>query len=911
MMEWSKEEMGNGLYYRCWGKASKEENGNNAYHLLPYHCLDVAMVADVWWQNSPNIRRCFTQVTSLPENQARAWVLFFIALHDYGKFDLRFQRKASHLWKQVNPELSQISTKLSGREIKKYYHGSAGLYWFYQDNAERFVSSDNDFCFDDNDDWSAWLSWLAPVTGHHGVIPDEDEKDSVEFNYPSGVPESLGQQIKLARSQWLTSLAELFLIPAGLRLENSPPVFEQTKNTQSPATMLAGFCSVCDWLGSSDYFSYDNQPSKNLEQWYQHRIQNAEQALNAAGVISEIKPYQNIEALLKKDHFPRQVQCLINQLQQQQSLTLIEASTGSGKTEAALAYAWQLLASGLADSIVFALPTQATANAMLERLEDAAPLIFGKETNVVLAHGRAKYEQQFINLKQSCESSSAQGQEEAWVQCGQWLSQSKKRVFLGQIGDCTVDQVLVSVLPVKHKFVRGFGVGRSVLIIDEVHAYDSYMYGLLGAVLEQQHLAGGSAILLSATLPMHQKQQLARAWDCELTTENKAYPLITSCYDKQIKLLDLTEKPEQQPPTTAIQLELLETSHLLPDTDFYQRLLNAVTEGAQVCLVCNLVADAQAIYQAMLNRIQENKVLTEDQVLLFHSRFTFSDRQEKEKTVLNLFGAEPVPKNARNKGHLLVATQVVEQSLDLDFDWLITQLCPVDLLFQRIGRLHRHQRSRPENYQQACCMVLLPDNDDYELHELIYGNSRVLWRTQQLLQKTNNTVSFPKAYRDWIESVYQLEAWRDEPETVIKSFEKFEEESYASHMTAMQLVRSSMKVLSDDDSHVSALTRDGEMSLNLLPCYQNKQGDKCLLDGTVFQQLDESQRWEAINLNSIAVPASWGKHEQLGNPDQDGILWLSLEHTETKIFTVIIGKYRFIYQADTGLSRIQLSEESA
>jgi len=535
--------------------------------------------------------------------------------------------------------------------------------------------------------------------------------------------------------------------------------------------MLAGFCSVSDWLGSSELFTYDDQPCDDLTQWYECRLEIAKKTLQEAGVISQIRPYQSINALLN-GYPPRQVQCLVEQLPKVQGLTLIEASTGSGKTETALAYAWQLLALGLADSIVFALPTQATANAMLKRLEKAAPLLFANQTNVVLAHGRAKYEQNFIDLKQACRPHTAQGQEEAWVQCGNWLAQSRKRVFLGQIGVCTVDQVLVSVLPVKHKFVRGFGIGRSVLIIDEVHAYDSYMYGLLDAVLEQQRLAGGSAILLSATLPFHQKAQLAKAWGCELATANQAYPLISHCSAGQTALFDLAEQPDQQPKPTSVQLELIKTPHLLPDDDFIQRLLDAVVQGAQVCLVCNLVAVAQQLYQQILDRIEQDQRFSEDQFLLFHSRFIFADRQKKEQAVLNLFGAEPVPADARSKGHLLIATQVVEQSLDLDFDWMITQLCPVDLLFQRMGRLHRHARSRPEYHAQPVCTVLLPTEEDYELHELIYGNSRVLWRTQQCLQQaeqeTESQISFPAAYRDWIEPVYNEEAWQDEPEWGLK-----------------------------------------------------------------------------------------------------------------------------------------------
>ncbi|WP_036251185.1 CRISPR-associated helicase/endonuclease Cas3 [Methylobacter sp. BBA5.1] len=901
------------MYYKYWGKAKPDKTIGPAYHLLPYHCLDVAAVADQWWQCSASIRRCFAEITGLAEEQARAWVLFFISLHDYGKFDLRFQRKAPEIWKNVNAEISGIPVQLTGLSIKEYYHGPAGLYWFYQDLKERFSSGSDDFCFDDNDDWQAWYSWLAPVMGHHGVVPDDYQKENKKYASPIAEADLLSV-FKQARLQWLNALERLFLNPIGLSLNDTPPLLEKIKSSQTTSTMLAGFCSVSDWLGSSEYFKYDDQPPEDLRQWYDDRLAVARQALKDAGVISQVKPYQNIDVLLN-GHSPRQVQCLVKQLPKAQGLTLIEASTGSGKTETALAYAWQLLALGLADSIVFALPTQATSNAMLKRLEKAAPLLFANEANVILAHGRAKYEQNFINLKLACHPQTAQDSEEAWVQCGNWLAQSRKRVFLGQIGICTVDQVLVSVLPVRHKFVRGFGIGRSVLIIDEVHAYDSYMYGLLNAVLEQQRLAGGSAILLSATLPFQQKEQLAKAWGCELAISNKAYPLITHCRDGQSFAYDLTAQPEQQPKPISVRLELIKTPHLLPVDAFIQRLLDAVAQGAQVCLVCNLVAVAQQLYQLLLVKIEQFEELTEDQLLLFHSRFIFADRQKKERAVLDLFGAEPYPENARAKGHLLIATQVVEQSLDLDFDWLITQLCPVDLLFQRMGRLHRHYRNRPELFKEPVCTVLLPAEDDYELHELIYGNSRVLWRTQQCLQRadqeTASEVSFPAAYRDWIESVYSEELWPDEPEWVLKSYEAYDKDRYASLMSAKQLINSSMNELSDNDSNVSALTRDGEMSLNLIPFHNNAQGKRCLLNGDLIDSLDESERLEAFNLNSVAVPKSWSNHGRLPETDKEGFIWLPMQAAGNGKFVAQQGDYIYLYHTSTGLNRMDQPKENS
>ncbi|WP_031431473.1 CRISPR-associated helicase/endonuclease Cas3 [Methylomicrobium agile] len=907
------------LYYRYWGKAKPEtDSGGPAYHLLPYHCLDVAAVADIWLNRSYDIKRCFTDITGLDEEKSRAWLLFFIALHDYGKFDLRFQRKAREAWENVNAELNAIPTQLTGQAIKEYNHGPAGLYWFYRDQHPRFSSGDGDFYFDDNDEWLAWSSWLAPVVGHHGIVPGEHEKDAPKYSLFAS--ETLLDTFKQARLQWLQALERLFLVPAGLTLADTPPLLEQTKNKQSPATMLAGFCSVADWLGSCDWFRYDKQPCPDLEkltQWYEQRLEIAGSILQEAGVISQVQPYQSIDVLLNGNS-PRQVQCLIERLPKTPGMTLIEASTGSGKTETALAYAWQLLALGLADSIVFALPTQATANAMLSRLEKAAPLLFANQTNVVLAHGRAKYQQDFIDLKQACRPQTAQGNEEAWVQCGNWLAQSRKRVFLGQIGVCTVDQVFVSVLPVKHKFVRGFGLGRSVLIIDEVHAYDSYMYGLMDAVLEQQRLAGGSAILLSATLPSGQKRQLAAAWACQYEVVNQTYPIISHYSAGQVETFDLMEMPEQQPKPVTVGLELIKYPELLPDALFLQRLLDAVEQGAQVCLVCNLVADAQQLYQRCQVLIEQSAILTAEQCLLFHSRFIFGHRQDKERKVLDWFGPEPHPKNIRNQGHLLIATQVVEQSLDLDFDWLVTQLCPADLLFQRMGRLHRHAKNRPDRpklFADPICTVLLPIEPDYALHEVIYGNSRVLWRTQRLLETAGGDedlqITFPTAYRDWIEKVYDENAWPDEPESVLKSYDVYDKDCYTSKMLAKQLINSSMHELSDNDANVSVLTRDGDMSLNVIPVYLDSQGRRCLLNGKMIDEMDESQRSEAINLNSVAVPSSWGKHDRLPISDQEGLIWLSMQRQENDQFIAKHYNDTYLYHPDTGLIRIDPIEENA
>ncbi|MXE21245.1 CRISPR-associated helicase Cas3', partial [Escherichia coli] len=185
------------------------------------------------------------------------------------------------------------------------------------------------------------------------------------------------------------------------------------------------------------------------------------------------------------------------------------------------------------------------------------------------------------------------------------------------IGVCTIDQVLISVLPVKHRFIRGLGIGRSVLIVDEVHAYDTYMNGLLEAVLKAQADVGGSVILLSATLPMKQKQKLLDTW----RGVNGA------------QRFDLLAHPEQLPPRFSIQPEPIYLADMLPDLTMLERMIAAANAGAQACLICNLVDVAQVCYQRLkeLNNTQVD-------IDLFHARFTLNDRREKENRVIINFG---------------------------------------------------------------------------------------------------------------------------------------------------------------------------------------------------------------------------------------------------------------------------------
>ncbi|MCD8521895.1 MAG: CRISPR-associated helicase/endonuclease Cas3 [Saccharospirillaceae bacterium] len=877
---------------KYWGKARKsDQQRGDEYHLLPYHCLDVASVAARWWDSSPALRNLFCGRTDLRERQVRAWVLFFIALHDLGKFDIRFQGKAKDVCLLLNPDYAKERVPQAS-DCYGFDHGAAGFYWFIKDYEPE--SEGDGFGFDEPAEhpFQSWFPWLKAVCGHHGTLRDEnDVRDGCS---PWIENPGLMQRDNMARQQWIDVLAELFLTPEGLSLTDIPPAANP---------LLAGFCSVSDWLGSmvtDTSFVFRSDPCTDLDElkrYFEQRYQqDALQVLTYSGVIGDLNNGAEIQKLLETGYQPRQLQVLVNDLPNESGLTLIEAPTGSGKTETALAYAWRLLESNLADSIIFALPTQATANAMLERMEKLAPVLF-KQPNLVLAHGNSRFNEKFQLIRQQGEN--LQG-ENAWSQCCEWIGQSRKRVFLGQIGVCTIDQVLVSVLPLRHRFVRGFGVGRSVLIVDEVHAYDRYMYGLLEEVLRDQAKMGNSAILLSATLPAQHKQLLQNSYAPDapdLSDSDPAttpYPLVSWVSGTQSRRFDLQHQPQELPAAFSVQLKPRYSNEAAPNAALLAELVAAASEGAQVCLICNRVDVAQQAYKTLQSMVPQSIELQ-----LFHARFTLHDRRSKEEKALASFGKD---KN-RSIGRVLVATQVVEQSLDVDFDWLVTQICPVDLLFQRLGRLHRHSNNvRPQGFESPIATVLLPEEEGFGVLGKIYSHTRVMWRTQKKIEEQGTSpLQFPAAYRHWIESIYRDEPDEQEPAWVTADMEKFEQDEFTSLLKAKQMVRWAKQVsLRDNDANERAVTRDGAQSLTLIPYVDTPVG-KQLLDGTsIYEQLDEYRQSEALALNQVSVPESWRRW--LGEPDEYQRYWLEGRPQAGGVL-IPIGKGSLFYSKERGMER--------
>lgn len=726
------------MYFKYWGKASKEDN---RYHLLPYHCLDVVAVADSWLQQSPVLLKQISQQSGQSKQQSKAIVLFFIALHDLGKFDARFQNF-----------LPDLRVKLQGDEYEvddePYRHGSYGNYYF----EKEIIESGN----------------MKAVAGHHGFYDD-----SIRF-MPPDADEELIEQDQLARKQWIEFCLNWF------NLDEIPDI--------ANISLLAGLCSVSDWIGSS-ITNFTQQADIDLQAYYANTLPRAEKALKEAGLLSNIQG-SGFDYLFS-NYQARGIQTLLADLPIEMGLTIVESDTGSGKTEFALAYASELIKQGFADGVVFGLPTQATANGLFDRIGEAANKLF-PDSIVTLAHSKAKYNESKYLIPDE----------------NGFLHQSNKRAFLGSMSVATIDQILMGVLGIKHQFVRSFGTRKSVLILDEIHSFDAYMGGLIEKVLKGQHEAYASVILLSATLPVQLKRQLLNTYQGEATSD--AYPLITHV-NLEGKTQHFTVDEQAEEKTTHNELWI--NPKQLPNLEQCQQLIDWAESGAMVGVICNTVKDAQLIYSVLSGK-------TEMKIDLFHARYTVEDRRKREDDVLNRYG-----KHAKRKGSLLIATQVIEQSLDLDFDVLVSQIAPIEFLMQRMGRLWRHERvktelsPRSECIKQPLFITLCPSLDTVEQNfetvyagsGFVYKNIRVLYRTQKYLEN-NPQLVFPDCYRAAINHIHGEQSYADEPEKLAGIVEKFNNDEDASYYSAKGISNQFSVPLNDVDPRSALLTREGELS---------------------------------------------------------------------------------------------------
>lgn len=445
-------------------------------------------------------------------------------------------------------------------------------------------------------------------------------------------------------------------------------------------------------------------------------------------------------------------------------LVLVESDTGSGKTEAALAWYLRLYAAGEVDGLYFALPTRVAARELYGRVCRAVEDAFPDETRrprpvLLAAPGYAKVDGEPHALPSPdgrlWEDDSALRRHER-----QWAAEHPKRFLAAPVAVGTVDQALLSVLMVKHSLLRSVCLDRSLLVVDEVHASDPYMRQALQCLLNGHLRRGGRALLLSATLgETAAGALLGRASQSIAAAQTRPYPSLSTAV-AEIRI----------PPHGAPKCVAVEQVGSLDDADLLPHLAAALAEGARVLVVCNTVARANALLRAVeAEPALPRRALfaVRGEICPHHGRFAREHREVMDAAVTAILG-KGSPAGAR----LLVGTQTLEQSLDIDADLLITDLCPMDVLLQRIGRLHRHRRDgRPAAY--AAPRVLLRAPADADLRRwlrvdgslrapaglgTVYPDGRVLQRTLDLLCERPE-IEIPADNRRLVEQTTHPDAW--------------------------------------------------------------------------------------------------------------------------------------------------------
>lgn len=480
---------------------------------------------------------------------------------------------------------------------------------------------------------------------------------------------------------------------------------------------LIGLTVVADWI-SSDCKKSDLKGTDE--------IKLATRKLREAG----FSPLRFKKNLSFKDIFsfePRENQKTFYESIKGRGIYILEEIMGGGKTEAAFYAAYRLLSEGFANGIYFALPTKLTSLSIYGRMEDFIKKITENKSETKLIF---KDSDLFL-----CGENGENSPNGSWFDIG-------KKGILAPFGVGTIDQALMSVINVKHSALRSFGLAGKVLIIDELHSYDDYTGTLITELVSQVRKLGGTVIILSATMRNTTKEKVL-GWKPQMTN----YPLITASVNKEQR-----EIPSQKYEVKTVSIVHSEREAAL------DKAVEMSMNGSRVLWIENTVAEAQNTFNVLSARLAGTNTKTG----LIHSRFMQKDRKDNENRWISVFGKGAIRDGA---GKVLVGTQVLEQSLDIDADFMVTNIAPIDMIFQRIGRLWRHREHDSErNCTQPECWIIHPSLEtikrdpqkSFGVSSFVYS-PYVLYRTAKTLS-TTKSLQLPVDIRPMIEKTYTEEA---------------------------------------------------------------------------------------------------------------------------------------------------------
>jgi CRISPR-associated endonuclease/helicase Cas3 len=710
-----------GFIAAYWGKARPVADGPD-WHPLAYHALDVAAAMSALL----DIRRAWLEAiarnSDLSADETRKRLILVAALHDLGKFAENFQWKAPAVIARLQPAAdARLARNSRG-------HGDVGhVFWDY-------------LCDDRQDGALDSLSpWVLAAVAHHGAPTDAGLV----------LGEAMSRAARADAGAFIDSCFDLIGRP-------SPAACRSEAETWR----VAGLVMLADWIGSNQRWFPYAAPLDSLDAYWRGALVQAARAVREADLAEapascrfDLQDLLGVEA----NPSPLQAWAAAETVSKEPAVYFIEDLTGSGKTEAALILAHRMMAAGHAEGIYWALPTMATANGLYLRLRGRYQALFddaGETPSLVLAHGGRDLNARFqASVGPGAPGHYGTGRSEqddsGEAHCAAFIAEDRKKTFLAQVGVGTLDQALLATLPVRHQALRLATLSRRVLVVDEAHAYDPYMTAALERLLAFQAALGGSAIVLSATLPDKQRRRYAAVYNAgaQGALSSTAYPLVSSASASTV-----TETPQPTVRGTRRDLEVRRQDS--PEAAM-EGLLEAAHHGRCGVYVRNTVKDALEATAWLRDRAGEGIAVS-----VFHARFALGDRLARENDVLARFGQASTP--AERHGQILVATQVVEQSLDLDFDHMATDLCPMDLLIQRAGRLHRHGHRpiRPAPVLDVVAPLAVEDAPAdwyaavFPVGRHVYPDVGQLWRTQRLLEAFGGLPLASRSPRDLIEPVF-------------------------------------------------------------------------------------------------------------------------------------------------------------
>ena len=684
-----------------WAKSDKLDR--QRIHLLEHHLADVAACFEALLLQ-PTIRRRLARSGGRDDldDATAARLAVLAAMHDIGKVNVGFQ---TQVWRDADfppgkrpPRVGHtldLSPVLNNKDWKT-------ADWFFP-----ALGWDAMLDWDDRDGETVCGLFVATLS-HHGLpLPLEGTRQpnpAVWRSYGDLNPQEYVKRIGQLARKWF---------PAAFA-PDAPPL------PSAPAFQhhVLGLCNLADWLGSNkEWFEFVDTPQ---DDYIAHARQKAADAIDAVGLNLDGQRAAFASVPAFADLFsidggaPNAIQRAALDTSLDERLLIIESETGSGKTEAALWRFAQMYAAGLVDGIYFALPTRAAAVQIHGRVNDFIARLFpnGDGPEPVLAV--PGYLRAGDATGRQLHDYQVWWDDHAGHDARRWAAESSKRYLTAQIAVGAVDQAMLGALQVKNAHLRTSSLARNLLVVDEVHASDVYMGVILESLLDAHIGAGGYALLMSATLGATARWRWLQAGQPVAGDRSPSlddaiatpYPAVSIADAAGESVSDAGENGQEK--TVGITAE-----PAMRDFDAVaQRALTAARAGAKVLIVRNTVGYAVQTQQAVeeLAGPDDARLLfsANDVPALHHGRFAAGDRRLLDAAVERRLGKERQP-----GGGIVVGTQTLEQSLDIDADLLITDLCPVDVLLQRIGRLHRHRRDdRPDGYQSPVCVVLAPPGDD-------------------------------------------------------------------------------------------------------------------------------------------------------------------------------------------------------